>query len=89
MAMVFWLIIAAIALSVTGILVAAARTSTSDHELRGGAESDIAVYKDQLAEIETRFKKTTKKSASWLKRLKSRAMSCKRMRHGDRRLTSS
>ena len=28
---------------------------------------------DQLAEIETRFKKTVKKSASWLKRLKSRA----------------
>ena len=49
--MIFWLIIAAIAVSVSAILVAAARTHKDEPEMRDGADSDIAVYKDQLAEI--------------------------------------
>ncbi len=50
--MVFWLIIIAVACCVTAVLVASTRTSAGDSNVRGEVNSDIAVYKDQLAEID-------------------------------------
>ncbi|MGI9389440.1 MAG: c-type cytochrome biogenesis protein CcmI, partial [Boseongicola sp.] len=49
--MVFWLITLAIAIFVTVILLAAARKGSSESDIRGNVDSDIAVYKDQLSEV--------------------------------------
>ena len=49
--MLFWVISGAIALAVAAILVGALRARISDDDLSAAA-SDMAVYKDQLAEID-------------------------------------
>ncbi len=50
--MVFWLVIVAIAVLVSAMLAFAAGAHGDGDDMRGGADSDIAVYKDQLAEID-------------------------------------
>ena len=50
--MVFVLIIVAIAICVTAVLLAATRIGAGDSSTWDEVESDIAVYKDQLAEID-------------------------------------
>ncbi len=50
--MTFWFLTAAIAICVALILVSAVRAARADESVVSAAESDIAVYKDQLSEVD-------------------------------------